>query len=97
MSPVSARPTQVPTIVFLFSERCPRCAPTLRAVWAWCDEAGVRLRVRKPNTAELAMRGFGFPAVRVPAGAFNNPQEAFLIGDRPTEALTRLRMARILR
>lgn len=97
MTSVFGRPTHAPMITFLYSERCPRCGPALRAVWRWCDAVGVRLFVRRPTVSELSVRGFAFPATLVPAGAFNNPQAAFLIGDRPVEALEQLHRARVLR
>lgn len=77
-------------LTFLYSDRCPRCGPALRDVAAWCLRENVRLLVRKPTPAELAVPGFGFPAVAAPGGLFGLPQTVLLVGDRPVVALTEL-------
>lgn len=71
----------MPTAVFLYSETCPRCVPTLLAAAALFDEYGEPLIVRKPTLDELSMPGFAFPALWLPKQPTPGSRDVILIGD----------------
>jgi hypothetical protein len=72
--------------VFLYSETCPRCLPTLLSIAALFDEYGESLLARKPTLDEISMPGFAFPALWLPKQPVPGSRDVILIGDNMVEA-----------
>ena len=82
----SAPPGAVATA--LYSDECPRCAPTVLALLRLFAQFEQPLYVRKPTLSELSIPGFSFPALWIPRNLLKNKDDLLLIGDKLTETAT---------
>lgn len=75
-------PRDVPRVepIFFYSDNCPLCEPTLVKLIPLFTKLNVRLTIRKPTLSELRTPGFKFPALLMPAEAFDLPQTILMVG-----------------
>lgn len=75
-------PRDVPRVepIFFYADNCPLCEPTLVKLIPVFARLNMRLIIRKPTLSELKTPGFKFPALLMPAEAFNLPQTLLMVG-----------------